>query len=364
VLILALVVLVGSSTIGPSGKYVLAASLAGEFAFQYDSCTLTCTASAPSTGTASTPVSFTASATATYCTGAPTYSWNFGDGSTTSSQQSPTHAYTAAGTYTWTLTVSISEASCTQSGTITINARTNPVASVSAASYSGSGLASEVIAAAFGAKLATATQSADTIPLPTSLAGTRVLVKDSANAEQLAPLFFVSPGQINYQIPPGIAVGAATLTVTSGDGSVSTGTMQIAAVAPGLFAANADGQGVAAALALRVKADGSQSIEPIAQWDGAQNKMVARPLDLGQATDQVFLILFGTGIRYHSSLAAASVKLGGEDAQVLYAGPQGNFVGLDQVNVRVPRSLIGRGEVDIVLTVDGKTANTVKANIR
>jgi uncharacterized protein (TIGR03437 family) len=38
--------------------------------------------------------------------------------------------------------------------------------------------------------------------------------------------------------------------------------------------------------------------------------------------------------------------------------------GLDQVNVAVPRTLIGRGEVDIVLAVDGKAANTVRVNIK
>jgi len=40
------------------------------------------------------------------------------------------------------------------------------------------------------------------------------------------------------------------------------------------------------------------------------------------------------------------------------------MVGLDQVNVLIPRSLIGRGEVDVVLTVDGKPANTVRVAIK
>jgi hypothetical protein len=52
------------------------------------------------------------------------------------------------------------------------------------------------------------------------------------------------------------------------------------------------------------------------------------PIDLGPATDQVFLILYGTGLRHQS-------------------------------NVRLPRSLAGRGEVDVVMMVDGKAANTV-----
>jgi len=44
---------------------------------------------------------------------------------------------------------------------------------------------------------------AATVPLPTTLAGTTVRVRDSAGVERLGPLFFVSAGQINYQLPPG-----------------------------------------------------------------------------------------------------------------------------------------------------------------
>src|SRR5205823_154648 len=108
---------------------------------------------------------------------------------------------------------------------------------------------------------------------------------------------FVSPTQVNYQIPVETATGAATVTIRSGDGTVSIGVAQIAVVVPGLFAANANGQGVAAAVALRVKADGSQSYEAVAQFDPAQNKFISRPLDLGPEGDQVFLLLLGTGIR-------------------------------------------------------------------
>jgi uncharacterized protein (TIGR03437 family) len=248
-----------------------------------------------------------------------------------------------------------------QTFTVT-QAGANPVASVSAASY-GATLAPEAIAAAFGSGLATAIAIADRLPLPTELAGTSVKVRDSAGVERLAPLFFVSPGQINYQVPPETATGAATVTVTSGDGRVSTGTAQIGAVAPGLFAANASGQGVAAGLALRVR-NGVQSLELIAQWDASQGRMVPVQLDLGPATDEVFLILFGTGFRYASSLAAVTARIGGSDAQVLYAGPAPGFIGLDQLNLRVPRSLAGCQVRDIVLTVDGHSANVVQVSTK
>jgi len=48
----------------------------------------------------------------------------------------------------------------------------------------------------------------------------------------------------------------------------------------------------------------------------------------------------------------------------LYAGPHLSFIGLDQGNVRLPQALIGRGEVEVVLTVNGKLANTVTISVK
>ncbi len=247
------------------------------------------------------------------------------------------------------------------SGTVTL---TRSVASVSAASFTGQSLASEAIVAAFGQNLATQLAVADTLPLPTTLAGTTVKVRDSAGVERLAPLFFVAPGQVNYQIPAGTAAGEATVTIIAGDGHVSTGMINIDAVAPGLFSASASGQGVAAAVVLRVKADGRQSYEPAAQYDAAQNRFVALPIELGEGGDQVFLILFGTGFRHQRDLAAVALKLGDVETEALYAGPQGDYEGLDQLNLRIPRSLAGSGEIDVRLNVDGREANRVRIHVK
>jgi uncharacterized protein (TIGR03437 family) len=188
-------------------------------------------------------------------------------------------------------------------------------------------------------------------------------VKDSAGVERLAPLFFASPTQVNFQIPAGSATGTAAITVTSGDGTVSTGSSQIASVAPGLFSANSDGQGVAAAYAVRVR-NGVQTIEDIFEYKAALNKFVSKPLDLGPSGDVVVLVVFGTGIRLRSAQSAVSCLIGGENALVQFASSAPGFVGLDQVNALVPRNLAGRGEVDIVLTVDGHLANPVRVSFR
>ncbi len=246
------------------------------------------------------------------------------------------------------------------SGAVTL---TRSVATVSAASFLGQTLAQEAIVAAFGGSLATKVEIASTLPLPTQLGGTTVRVRDSAGVERLAPLFFVAPGQINYQIPPSTAAGAATVTITSGDGLVSTGNATIASVAPGLFTANASGQGPAAAVVLRVKADGALIYEPAVRFDGS--KFVSVPIDLGPETDQVFLLLFGTGWRFRSALSGVTVLMDGAvNSEVLYAGDPGEFAGQDQINVRIPRSLIGKGEIDLALTVDGRAANAVRINVK
>jgi uncharacterized protein (TIGR03437 family) len=236
------------------------------------------------------------------------------------------------------------------------------VTSVNAASYGPFDLAPHSIVAAFGQSLATATEWASIQPLPTRLGGTTVRLYDSSGTWHDASLFFVSPAQVNYLIPPGTALGPVRVTVLNGDHDFSKGNVMVAEVGPGLFSADGTGKGLAAGNALRVKADGQQITELIHRFDTSQDKTVPVPIDLGPEGDQVFLILYGTGIRHHQD--SCSATMGGLTAEVVYAGPQGDFAGLDQVNVRIPRTLIGRGQVDVSLTVDGKPANIVNVTIR
>ena len=211
----------------------------------------------------------------------------------------------------------------------------------------------------FGAGLAEATETATSTPLPTTLAGTTVTVTDRTGLSRTAELFFVSAGQINFLMPEEMALGFATVTVTREDGISGAITVELEAVAPALFSALADGTGVAAASYLRVSADDSRTEDLI--FD--PNTRGSVPVDLGPEGDQVFLLLFGTGVRGFSS--QVTVVVGGENVPVLGAVPQGQFVGLDQINAGpLPRSLVGRGEVGITMTVDGKTANTVSVNIQ
>ncbi len=253
----------------------------------------------------------------------------------------------------------ISQVSYTGS-TITISGRA--AANVSAASYVGAELAADSIASAFGTKLATMMTGAVSTPLPNTLGGTSVKVKDALGVERNAPLFFVSPNQINYQIPAGTADGIASVTITNGLGEMTAGLLNIGKVAPGLFAADASGKGWAAAEAVTVNGDGSQTLTQVARFDAGQNKFVAVPIDV--TANAAVLVLYGTGIRQRSDLANVKVKVGGVEAAVEFAGAQSSYAGLDQVNVRLPKSLAGRGEVMVEVSVEGKAANPVKIQIR
>ncbi|MGH9938255.1 MAG: choice-of-anchor V domain-containing protein [Blastocatellia bacterium] len=237
------------------------------------------------------------------------------------------------------------------------------VATVSAASFSGA-LASEAIASLFGSNLASGTLPATGLPLPILLGDTRVKVKDNLGMERDAGLFFAGTGQVNFLIPTGTSNGMATITVTRANNPVGAGNVMIDTTAPALFAANANGAGIAAALVARVKASGETTFEAVAQFDQAQNRFVATPIDVGPETDQLFLILFGSGFRGNTMLSAVSCQIGGTNAEVVFTGAVPGLAGLDQANARLPRSLATRGNVNVALTVGGKAANVVSVNVR
>src|SRR5262249_34069546 len=134
------------------------------------------------------------------------------------------------------------------------------VSTVSAASFETLPVSPDSIVSSFGVALATQTVVASDadpntpgIQLPTELAGTTVEVNGIR-----AGLFFVSGGQVNYAMPTATQAGIANIVIRSGDGTVSSGTVQVAQVAPSIFSANANGKGVPAATLLRVR-NGQQS---------------------------------------------------------------------------------------------------------
>jgi len=226
----------------------------------------------------------------------------------------------------------------------------NYCANVSGAGFGLGPMAPGSIATSFGSNLAAGAAA--------------VSVTDSAGATRPAQLYFVSSGQVNYVIPPDTASGLATVDITDNGHTTASGQLRIAPVAPALFVVNSDN--LAAANVLRVSQNGDRTFESIYQTD-PNGGVTALPIDFGSAADTVYLSLYGTGIRNLSSLTAVSATVNWQfSAPVTYAGPQGTYAGLDQVNVQLPSAVAaaGPGTIVLQLTVDGQPSNRVTLSIQ
>jgi len=231
-------------------------------------------------------------------------------------------------------------------------------ATVYSAALSSGIIAPDSLISIFGSSLATA-QGQAAPPLPVSLAGSTATILDSGGNSTPLGLSFVSPAQINAYVPAGLPSGTGTITVRAGNGALSQGTAGIAPVSLGVF--TADGISLAAALVVVASDSGAQSISYTTQC--MAGACTAIPIDLGAASNTAVLELYGTGIRGATS-GSVTASIGGQPVQVLYAGPQGQYAGLDQVNVSLPRSLAGKGVTEVILSAGGVQANTVIVTIQ
>ncbi|MGH9831819.1 MAG: hypothetical protein ACREBD_25460, partial [Blastocatellia bacterium] len=203
------------------------------------------------------------------------------------------------------------------------------IAAASAASFKPT-LAPGEIAALFGGSLSGSTAIATSQPLPTTLANTQVLVNGAP-----APLFFVSPTQINFQVPrataattssPPVQSATALIEVISNGQLIRAGAFQIAPTVPGVFTFNQSGTGAAAAV------DAITGALP--------------PYNATQSNGQPNIIaVFGAGLGADATDVDANVNasvqatIDGNPATVNYAGRAPGFTGLNQFNVVFPANL-------------------------
>ncbi len=229
-------------------------------------------------------------------------------------------------------------------------------------------VAPDALVSAFGADLANSSALSTSATFPTKLAGTTMTLVDSSNTSYNVGMYFASAQQVNYLVPTNAKPGPATINIASGDGTQTSGTLLISPVAPGIYTANQNGSGPAAGIAI---CGGTCSGWPNSQGNGqfyqytfvsgcTSGSCTAQPLSLGGPGDAVVVELFGTGIRHVSSVSAITATVNGQTLPVVYAGPQGEYPGLDQVNIVIPRSLAGSGEVSLVLNIED-SVNSVSA---
>ena len=232
---------------------------------------------------------------------------------------------------------------------------------VNSASFQPGAAAPQELVTAFGSGFASQTIPAPPgQPFPVMLGDTTISITDSKGVVRAAPLYYVSESQASFLIPSGVATGSASVKVARSGATVLTGSLTIASVSPGLYAANGNGSGVAAALAANYPPSGAAT--PIAVFtcqSGAALSCLSSPLNVS-SPGTVYVSLYGTGIRGAGTVQA---YVAGAPATVQFAGAQGEYQGLDQVNVAIPSSLAGMGEVSLYLVTDGATSNMVTIKI-
>ncbi len=189
-------------------------------------------------------------------------------------------------------------------------------------------------------------------PLTNTLSGVTVTITDSTGAVLAALIsgVYASASQINFLIPANAAAGLAVVTISIPGGGTITNVVNIGSAAPGIFTANSTGQGVYAGQVVYVNASGSQTVA-----------LSTGPVNLAGG-EQVYLVLYGTGLRGASSVTAT---VNGVSVPVAYFGAQGGSNGIDQVNLGpLPTSLAGTGTATLVITADGQAANPVTFSIQ
>jgi adhesin/invasin len=217
---------------------------------------------------------------------------------------------------------------------------------VNAASYEGTGnsAAPGSIIAIFGTKLANGTLESKTFPLPTQAAGTLVLINGMP-----APLFYVSPLQINAQMPF-IAPGQTVKVIVQNTYSLNSAeeVLQLDSYAPAFFTLDASGQGPAAAQHLDYSPVNAAAPLRPGEW------AVLYCTGLGQT--QPPALEEGKPAIGQRTLVVPGLTVGGATARVDYAGAAPTLAGVYQINAIVPS--VPAGDQELILTIGGKSSRS------
>jgi uncharacterized protein (TIGR03437 family) len=234
--------------------------------------------------------------------------------------------------------------------------QTSGDAFVSAANPTGgSVLAQRSIGSLYGLNLSAQTAVADRPPpLPFTLGGTTVTIGGTNTA-----LFFVSPAQINFQVPFLGVTGKTSepLVITQGVMS-TTVTVQIAPIVPALFTTNQQGTGQAAALI----ANTASLVAPADAFPGSRPAKPGEYISiyctgLGDVSFRPGLGSVSLASPLSITLITPTVTIGGVPATVPFSGLAPGFVGLYQVNVQVPAAAPSGAAIPIVLAIGGFFSN-------
>jgi uncharacterized protein (TIGR03437 family) len=240
-------------------------------------------------------------------------------------------------------------------------------------SYGGvqTGLAPGSLASVFATTGVSKAQTAVALPLSTTMAGVSLRVGGSAtysnNAFQysptgsvLAPLLYVGPSQVNFQIPPGMTGNSTLVQLQRPDGTTLLSNVGLLSASPGIFTVLGNGSGPGAVL----NQDNSLNLpnNPAARGSvvqifatGAGN--TTPPLGLGEAAS-------ATGLPAVLTQIQPSVSIGGADAVVAFSGMAPGFVGVWQINAVVPKTSTTGPIVPLIVFAAGITSNVVNIAVQ
>jgi uncharacterized protein (TIGR03437 family) len=204
------------------------------------------------------------------------------------------------------------------------------------------GIARSATALAPGSQMVTsASESKNRPPLPTELNGVSMTINGAA-----AGLIFVSAGEIQFVVPRGLAQSTGTNTYrvviyNSSNGTVTRGAIQILIAQPDIFTSSNGDDGRAVVF--------------------VRNTMTPEPF-----TVPVEVSIFLTGIRNVTATSQVTVRVGTTDltgAAILLVTPT-DMPGVDQIDVALPASLAGAGDVPVIVTVtlNGQTFSSRPAD--
>ena len=231
----------------------------------------------------------------------------------------------------------------------------------SSASYASGKVVHGALATFWGSNLGNLTQ-AQSLPLPLTLSGTQIFKQKLGDTSLTAcPLLFVSPQQVNFQLPDDNQYGMYVIYSLNAAGEYYSEYVNVNAIAPDIFTINSTGaQTDHAAIAIQ-RNDGGQTTYENPTITYQNGKFVMTPVRL---TAETYLLFYGSGARKDVSLAASYAVL--DDVTTIpltYAGPQGFYVGLDQLAVKLPTSTTP-GEHKIKFVVNGWHSNPVTIPIQ
>ncbi|MBI2816756.1 MAG: hypothetical protein HYX72_07435 [Acidobacteria bacterium] len=258
------------------------------------------------------------------------------------------------GTYQGVISISATGASNTQNVIVTLTLGAPAPVVVPNGVLNGASFSREAVispgslVSLFGTDLATTTASISTPGAPLTLGGTQVLINESP-----APLLYVSPSQINFQLPPGTQGPIVQVVVVSNGVRGTAATATVASTAPGIFTSSPGGIGQGAVL----NQDSSLNSPQNPAQAGSIVQIFATGLG---ATNPPAVSGQPAGISPLSETVVTPVVLiGGVQAEVTYSGLAPTTVGVYQINARIPAGMAAGSAVPLQVRVGSDVASNV-----